>query len=84
MILLSKLLEQIVHQRRVDGPRAHGVDTDVLRAKVYGETSGDLSQRTFGQPVAETMRLTNEPLVRSVDNHRMMCGTASRSVFTVP
>ena len=69
MVLLGELLEQVVHQRRVDGSCTDSVDTDVLRTEVDRKASGDLSQCAFGQSVAKAMRLADEPLVRSVDDH---------------
>lgn len=70
MVLLGKLYEQIVDQRRADRAGTDGVDADVLWPQVDGQAAGDLPESSLGQSVGETVGLAHEPLVRSVDDNR--------------
>lgn len=70
VVLLGKLHEQVVDQRRTDRAGADGIDTDVLRPQVDGQAAGDLPEGPLGHSVGEAVGLAHEPLVRSVDNNR--------------
>ena len=70
VVLLGKLHEQIIDQRRADRAGTYGIDPDVLWPQVDGQATGDLPEGPLGHSVGETVGLAHEPLVRSVDNNR--------------
>lgn len=70
VVLLGKLYEQVVDQRRADRAGADGIDPDVLRPQVDGQAAGDLPEDPLGHSVGEAVGLAHEPLVRGVDDDR--------------
>lgn len=89
MIHFGKTLGKIIHQQSVDSPDADGVYTDAFRTEVDGETACDLPQGTFGHAVSEAVGLADKPgsealMTTLPPPASIRCGTASRSMFTVP
>ena len=70
VVLLGKLHEQIIDQRRADRAGTYGIDPDVLWPQVDGQATGDLPEGSLGHSVGEAVRLAHEPLVRGIDNDR--------------
>ena len=70
VVLLGKLHEQIIDQRRADRAGTYGIDPDVLRPQVDGQAAGDLPEGSLGHSVGEAGRLAHEPRVRGIDDDR--------------